>query len=452
MDWRVRGRSISDYAVKIFLSIPVLTYAVTEILICCLGNLILRLVHSLCSLAFDRFYSKYENGKITWQVPLKDKYRRKVALKKAQTYEEKTFSGVKQASGTDFYRPAESPETFGSFKKTIESKERLQTTVESRNQQNLNTITNTTERSPRLVTKKWVRQEIIWKVDRDIKEDDASLHENSAAKCQTDTGGQHEKEEISTLALEDHGMEEGEWHPRQEKACECNLRVDTKNCESKEEEHCSSKVCPLSYFNAISCKSAKENTNGLKEANTSILVSDRSTLSEERCYSSAFVNSPAATGTQAKHSPVSTPLEARGAHISKFPSPEHLDTVGVAPACVATTPNCANAARVAEEETSQTELFNSRLEDLFRNKHHKDTEVTRSDLHQSQGPLKVRNAKMEQPGKFNALHYPEIQNESQKRVKAKNVWSKHRVNNGKRFRFRFMSLRSVLRNNKMPHM
>jgi len=274
MDSGIRGRSISDYAVKIFLSISVFTYAVTEILICCLWNFILRLAHSFCSLAFDKFYNNFENGRITRQVSFKEKYHKKVALIKAQTYEETTFSGRTQASGRDLLRSAESPESFESFKKTIESKERLQTKAESRNQQNPNTITNTKERSPRLITKQWVRQEIIWKVHRDIKEDDASLHENSAVKCQTDTGGQQEKEHRSMLDLVDYRMEESEWHPRQEKAFECNLRVDKEKCERKEEELCSSKVCPLSYFNhnAISCRSTKENANGLKEANTSTCV------------------------------------------------------------------------------------------------------------------------------------------------------------------------------------
>ena len=411
----------------------------------------------LCLLAFHTFYSNSENGSKTRQVSLKNKYsRQKVAVKKARTCKETVFSSdVKQASATDFYRSVESPETFGSLKKTFESKERLQTTAESGNQQILTIITNTKERSPRLITKQWVRQEIIWKVHRDIKEDDASFHENSAAKCQTDTGGQQEKQDISTLDLDDHGTEESGWHPRQQKAFGCNLREDTDKYESKEEERCSSGVCPVSYFDDISCKSTTENTNGLKEASPSILASDRSTVSEEQCYSSANppANPPAATGAPAKHCAVSTPLEGRGAQISKFPSLEHLDTVGIAPACVAKTPNCANAKRVAQEETSQIELLNTRLESLFRDKHNKDTEVTRSAPHQSQGTLGVRNAKMEeQSGKFNAQHYPENQNESQNRVKAKNFWSKHRVNDGKRFRFRFISLRSVLRNNEMPHM
>ena len=448
MDSRVRRKSISDYAVKIFHLLPVLAYVVTEILICWLWNLSLRLVYSLCSLAFERFY------RITRQVPLKDKYyRQKVALLKATTCKETSFpSGVKKASETDFYRSAESPETLGSFKKTIEAKEILQTKAESGNEQNLNTKTNMKERSPRLITKQWVRQKIIWKMDGDIKEDDPSLHKKSAAKCQTDTGGQHGKEDISTLDLEDHGMEEREWHPRQEKAFQCYLRVDTKNCESKEEESCPSKVCPLLYFNAISCKSTTaENANGLDEANTSILVSGGSTVSEEQSYSNAFVNTPSATGPPEKHCPVSTPLEAGGAQISKLPSLEHLVTVCATPACVATTPNCANAARAVHEDTSQHELGNSCGEDLFMDKHNKDAEVTRSGSHQSQGTLEVRNAKMEKPGKFNAPRYPEIQNESLKRVKAKNVWSKYSVNNRKCSKFRFMSMRLVKKNN-MPHM
>jgi len=410
---------------------------------------------SICSLAFDKFYSNFENGRIPRQVPLKEKYCQKVALKKAPTYEDTTFSGLEQASRGDFYRSAGSPETLESFKKTIESKERLQTTVESRKQQSLNARKNAKERLPTLITKQWVRQEIIWKVHRDIKEDDALLHETSAAKCQTDTGGKQEKEDISKLDLVEHRMEESEWHPRQAKALECNLRVHKENYERTEEEHCSSKVCPVSYFNhnVISCKSTKENANGLKEANTSILVFDRSTVSGEQCYQRTVANSPAATATPAEQCPVSTPLEAGGAPVSKFPLPEHLDTVGIVPACVATTPNCANAARVVEEKTSQTELFNSHHRDLFRDKHNKEAEVTRSDHHQSQGTLDVKDTKMEQPRKFNASNYAEIQNESQKRVEAKNFWSKHRVNYGKcLIRFRFMSLRSVLRNNKMPHM
>ena len=446
MDSRVRGRSISDYAVKIFHSIPVLTYAVTEILICCLWNLSLRLVYSFCSLAIDRFY----------RITRQDKhYRQQVALLKAATCEKTSFpSGVKETSETDFYRSAESPETFGSFKKTIEPNElRPQTKEESGNQQNQNTMTSMKERLPRLITKQWVRQKIMWKMNRDIKEEDASLHKNSAAKCQTDTGGQHEKEDISTLDLDDHGMEESERHPRQEKAFECNLRKVPENCESKEEESCSSKVCPLSHFNSISCNSTTENANGLKEANTSILVSDRSTVSEEHCsYSSAFANTPSATGTPEQHCPVSTPLEAGGAQISKFPSLEHLDTVKVAPAFVATTPNCANAATVVQEETSRNILLNPRLENLFTEKHSKDAEVTKSDTHQSQGTLKLRSEKMEQHGKYNAPYYPEIQKESQKTVKAKNFWLKHIVNNGTRSKFRFMSMRLVQRNNTMPRM
>ena len=442
MDSRVGGRGISDYAVKIFHSIPVLTYAVTEILIYCLWNLSLRLVYSLCSLAFDRFY----------RITRQDKYYR---LKAATCKETHFPSGVKQTSETDFNKSAKSPEMFGSFKKTIKPKElRPQTREKSGNQQNLNTITNMKERIPRLITKQWVRQKIMWKMNRDKKKEDASLHKNSAAKCQTDTGGQHEKGDVSTLDLEDHGMEESEWHPRQEKAFEYNLRIDTENCKSKEEESCSPKVCPLSYFNTNSCNSTTEKANGLKEANTSILVSDRSTVSEEQCsYSSAFVNTPSATGTPEQHYPASTPLEAGGAQTSKFPSLEHLDTVsGVAPACVATTPNCAIAARVVQEETSQTELLNPRLEELFTDKHKKDAKVTKSDPHQSQGTLKLRNGKMEQPGKFNARHYPEIQKESKKRVKPNDFWLKHIVNNGKHSKFRFMSMRLVQRNNKVPHM
>lgn len=449
MDLRVRRKSISDYAVKIFLSIPVFTYTVTEILICYLWNLILRLVYRLCTLAFDRF------SRITRQVPLKDNYyHQKVALLKARTCKETSFpSGVKKANETDFYRSAESPETLGSIKKTIESKEpRPQTKAASGNQQNPNTKTNMNERSPRLITKQWVKQKIIWKIDRDKKEDDASLHKNSAEKCHTDTGGQHEKEDISTLDLEDHGMEESDWHPRQEKALEYNLKVDTENCESKGEERCSSKVCPVSYFNAISCKSTTENANGLKEANTSILVSDGSIVSKQHCYSSAFVNTASATGTPEKHSPVSTPLEAGGAQISKLPSLEQLDTGCVAAACVAKTPSCVNAARAVQEETSQHELLNSHVEDLFMDKHNKDAEVTRSGSHQSQGTLEIRNAKMEQKGKFNEPHNPKIQHESKKRVKAKNFWSKYRTNYGKCSKFRFMSTRLVQRNSNMPHM
>lgn len=459
MDSRVRGRSISDYAVKIFLLIPVLTYAVTEILISCFWNFILRFVYELCSLALDRFYSNFENGRMIQQVSLKDENsRQNVALVKAQTCKETTFSGVVSASEKVFYRSAKSPETFGSFKKTIESKERLQTKEESLNQQNLNTITNTEERTPQLITKQWVRQETIWKVDRDIKEEGALLHKNSAAKCQSDAGGKHEKEEvfsgekISTLDLEDHGRKERECRPRQQKYLECNLSGDSKNCESKEVEgSCRRKVCPLSYLNAISCESIKENVNGLKQANKS--VSDRSGVSEEQSYSSALVNSHAATETPAKHCPVSTPLEAGQAQTSNFPSSKHLDTVSIAPVCVVTTSDCANVTRVVEEDTCQTELLNTLLEGLVRDRYSKEAEATTSmtgDPHQSHRTFEVRNAKMEWPGKFNAPHYLEIQNESQKRVKAKNSWSKHRVKQVKRSRLCFGSLRSVLQNNRMP--
>ena len=452
MDSRVRGRSISDYVVKIFYLIPVLTYAVTEIIICCLWNLLLRLAYSLCSLALDRVYSNFENGTMTRQVPFKDKNSRH----KAPTCKETTSSPeVKQANKTGFYRSTKSPETFTSFEKTIESKGRLQTKTESRNQQNPITLKNTKKRTLQLIIKQWAIQEIIWKADRDLKEEGALLHKNSAAKCQTDTGGKHEKEElisgeeISTLELEDLGVEESERRPRQEKALECSLRVDKETSQSKKEEgSCRPKVCPFSYLNASSCEGAKENAHGLKEANTCILASDRSAVSEEQCCSSVLVKAHAPTDTL--HYSGLTPLEAGGAQTNSLS--EHLEAVGVAPACVATKPDCANTTRVADGDTCQTELL---LEDLFRDKYNKDAEVSRSDPHQPQDTFEVRNAKIEQPGKFNAPHYPEVENESQKIqkcVNAKKFWSKHRLNHGKLSRFRFTSLRSVLRNKKMPHM
>lgn len=442
MDSRVQGRSISDYAIKIFYLIPVFTYAATEILICCLWNLVLRLVYGSCSLALDSFCSNFNNGTMTRQVPFKDSQnsRQKVALIKSPICKETTFSqGVKQGNKKDFCRSAKSPETFTSFKKTIKPEEMLQTKAENPNQQSLNTITNTKERTPQLRTKQWVTQEKIWKVDRDIKKDSASFHKNSAAKCQTDAGAEHEKEELlseeerTTLELEDLGGEESE------------CRREKENYESKEEGGCRSKVCPFSYTS--SCEGAKEHKNGLKEPNMSILVSDSSAVLEEQFYSSALVEAHVATDTPEKHCPRSTSFEAGEAQTSSLP--EHREKVGIAPACIATTPQCANTIRLADGDTCHIELL---PEDLLRDQQSKDAQVTRSitDPYQSQGTLEVRNAKLE-PRPINAPHYP-IQTESQERVKAKNFWPRLRVNHGILSKIRFMSLRSDLRNDKMPHM
>ena len=440
MDSRVRGRSISDYAVKIFYLIPVFTYAATEVLICCLWNLVLRLVYGLCSLAHDSFCSNFNNGKMTRQVTFKDSQnsRQKVALIKSPICKETTFSqGVKQGNKKDFCRSAKSPETFTSFKKTIKPQEMLQTKVENPNQQSLNTIKNTKERTPQLRTKQWVTQEKIWKVDRDIKEDSASFHKNSAAKCQTHAGAEQEKEELlseeerTTLELEDLGGEESE------------CRREKENYESKE-GGCRSNVCPFSYTS--SCEGAKEHENGLKEPNMSILVSDSSAVLEEQFYSSALVEAHIATDTPEKHCPRSTSLEAGEAQTSSLP--EHRDKVGIAPACIATTPECGNTTRLADGDICHIELL---PEDLLRDQQNKDAQVTRSitDPYQSQGTLEVRNAKME-PRPMNAPQYP-IQTETQERVKAKNYWPRLRVNHGILSKFRFMSLRSDLRNDKMPH-
>lgn len=436
MDSRVRGRSISDYAVKIFYLIPVFTYAATEILICCLWNLVLRLVYGLCSLALDSFCSNFNNGTMTRQVPFKDSQnsRQKVALIKSPICKETTFSqGVKQGNKKDVCRSAKSPETFTSFKKTIKPEEMLQTKAENPNQQSLNTITNTKERTPQLRTKQRVTQEKIWKVDRDIKEDSASFHKNSAAKCQTDAGAEHEKEELlseeerTTLELEDLGGEESK------------CRQEKENYESKEEGGCRSKVCPFSYTS--SCEGAKEHKNGLKEPKMSILVSDSSVVLEEQFYSSALVEAHIATDTPEKHCPGSTSLEAGEAQTSSLP--EHREKVGIAPAC-----ECANTTRLADGDTCHIELL---PEDLFRDQQNKYAQVPRSitDPYQSQGTLEVRNAKLE-PRPINAPHYP-IQTESQERVKAKNFWPRLRVNHGILSKFR-LSLRSDLRNKKMPHM
>jgi len=375
---------------------------------------------------------------MTRQPPFKDSQnsRQKVALIKSPICKETTFSqGVKQGNKKDFCRSAKSPETFTSFKKTIKPEEMLQTKAENPNQQSLNAITNTKERTPQLGKKQWVTQEKIWKVDRDIKEDNASFHKNSAAKCQTDAEAEHEKEELlseeerTTLELEDLGGEESE----------CRREKD--NYESKEEGGCRSKVCPFSYTN--SCEGAKEHKNGLKEPNMSILKSDSSAVLEEQFYSSALVEAHIATDTRARYCPGSTSLEAGEAQTSSLP--EHREKVGIAPACIATTPECANTTRLADGDTCHIELL---PEDLFRDQQNR---VTRSitDPYQSQGIPEVRNAKLE-PRPINAPHYP-IQTESQERVKAKNFWPRLRVNHGILSKFR-LSLRSDLRNDKMPHM
>jgi len=375
---------------------------------------------------------------MTRQPPFKDSQnsRQKVALIKSPICKETTFSqGVKQGNKKDFCRSAKSPETFTSFKKTIKPEEMLQTKAENPNQQSLNAITNTKERTPQLGKKQWVTQEKIWKVDRDIKEDSASFHKNSAAKCQTDAEAEHEKEELlseeerTTLELEDLGGEESE----------CRREKD--NYESKEEGGCRSKVCPFSYTN--SCEGAKEHKNGLKEPNMSILKSDSSAVLEEQFYSSALVEAHIATDTRARYCPGSTSLEAGEAQTSSLP--EHREKVGIAPACIATTPECANTTRLADGDTCHIELL---PEDLFRDQQNR---VTRSitDPYQSQGIPEVRNAKLE-PRPINAPHYP-IQTESQERVKAKNFWPRLRVNHGILSKFR-LSLRSDLRNDKMPHM
>ena len=439
MDSRVRGRSISDYAVKIFYLIPVFTYAATEVLICCLWNFVLRLVYGLCSLTLDSFCSNFNNGTMTRQVPFKDSQnsRQKVALIKSPICKETTFfQGVKQGNKKDFCRSAKSPETFTSFKK--KPQEMLQTKAENPNQQSLNTITNTKERTPQLRTKQWVTKEKIWKVDRDIKEDSASFHKNSAAKCQTDAGAEHEKEELlseeerTTLELEDLGGE----------GSDC--RQEKENYESKD-GGCRSKVCHCSYTS--SCEGAKEHKHGLKEPNTSILVSDSSTVLEEQFYSSAVVEAHITTDTPEKHCPRSTSLEAGEAQTSSLP--EHREKVGIVPACIATTPECATTTRPADGDTCHIELL---PEDLLRDQQNKDAQVTRpiTDPYQSQGTLEVRNAKLESRP-INVPRYP-IQTESQERVKAKNVWPRLRVNHGILSKFRFMSLRSDLRNDKMPHM
>jgi len=175
----------------------------------------------------------------------------------------------------------------------------------------------------------------------------------------------------------------------------------------------------------------------------SILKSDSSAVLEEQFYSSALVEAHIATDTRARYCPGSTSLEAGEAQTSSLP--EHREKVGIAPACIATTPECANTTRLADGDTCHIELL---PEDLFRDQQNR---VTRSitDPYQSQGIPEVRNAKLE-PRPINAPHYP-IQTESQERVKAKNFWPRLRVNHGILSKFR-LSLRSDLRNDKMPHM
>ncbi len=433
MDPRVQRRSIFNLAVEIVLLFPFLTYAVTEILVCFFWSLILRLFYDMCSLVLDGFYSR----KNTRQVPHNDKnFRQNDTLIKSHLQKETNSPGAKPARDIDFYSSAKSSEKFSSFKKTSETRKKLQSKEESQFKRSLNTKENKEERTPRLITKQWVTREIILKVDGDtanIKEYEALLHDHS------DTEGKHDKkdgcsrEEISKLDLEDHGGQGREWDPRQEDTFNCNLRAYREDCQSKEvKESCRPQV-------AVSCDSTKENGKAVKQANVSI--SDRSGVSEEKSHTGTLVIPRTATGTPVKHRRVSATLETREIQPS-------TDT--------AITSNCANETRLVQEDTAQTGLSNAPLKGTNRDRHSKEAKVTLSltaDSHQSNGTVAVsKTMGCGALGKFNAKHHLAMQNENQKRVKATSSQPKVRTEQVKHSRLHFTraSRRLVLRNSTMP--
>ena len=448
----------------------------------------------MCSLAFDGFY----RDKKTRQVPLLNdtNSHQNDALIKLQLLKESNSPWIKPAGDTDFYNSAMSSEKFGSIKETITTTKKVQTNDESQTQQSLNTKENTEERTPRLITKQWVTQEMIWKVDKDtpnIKKDEALLHEHSAANYQSDAQAKHEiedicsreeisapdledyrghgsewdptqentlncdlradrenesnevkgnvcsREEISTSNLQDHEINESEWDPRQGNNLNCNLGADTENNESREVK--GPEVCRLSNLNDVSCDSARENVKGFKQPN-------KSGAYDEKSHAGTLIVSCAATGTPVRHFPVPATLQMGEIQASEIPSPELLD---IAPTDIATTSDSANITGQVQEDTY---YYTAQTDSLLG--HVKEAEVTMTvtadaDSHQSYDTIAVRKAKGPSSGQFNAPHYLGMQTKNQGRVKTTSSQPK-RTEQVKHSRLRFAraSRRSVLRNNTMP--
>ena len=452
MDSRVQRRSIINLAVEFFLLFPFLTYAITEILVCFFWNLTLRLFHHIFSLALDGYYS----GKKTRQVtPNNYNPCQNEALIKSQLHKESNSPRATQASETDICRPAKSSEqNFGSFKKRGKTKKEESQTKENRE-----------TRTPRLITKQWVTQEIIWNMDRNtasLNEEGTLLHACSAAKCQSDAVGKHDvysREEISTPDLADSGRKDSEWGLRKENAFICNLhvRAGMEDCESKElKGSCHPQVCSLSNLNAASSDSRMENVRGLTQAN--MPISDCSGVSEEKSHAGTQVISSAATGSPVEHRPTGTPAEYRPlptalqtgqASGSKFQSTE---TLNITPTNTDTTPNRVNVTRLVQEGSPHTDSLTRGPPEDRRIKEEVSVTTNAVGPHESYGTLVVRKAKGKSSEKLSVLQHLGLRNENQSRVKATSSQPKLRTEHVKHSRLRFARApsRSVLRNIRMP--
>ena len=453
MDSRVQRRNIINLAVEFFLLVPFLTYAITEILVCFFWNLILRLFHNMFSLPLHGFYS----GKKTWQVtPHNDNSCQNEALIKSQLHKESNSPRATQASETDICRPVKSSEqNCGSFKKRGKTKKEESQTKENRE-----------TRTPRLITKQWVTQEIIWNMDRNtasLNEEGTLLHECSVAKCQSDAVGKHDDvcstEEISTPDLVDSGRKDSEWGLRKENTFICNLhvRAGMEDCESKElKESCHPQVSSLSNLNAVSCDSTKENITGFTQAN--MPISDCSGVSEEKSHAGNAVISSAATGSSVEHRPTGPPVEHRPlpaalqtgeASGSKFPS---TATLHITPTNTATTSNRANATRLVKEGSPHTDSLTRGPPEDRRVKEEVSVTTNSVGPHETYGTLLVRKAKGKSSEKLNVLHHLGMRNENQRKVKATSSQPKLRTEHVKHSRLRFARVpsRSALRNSRMP--
>ena len=206
MDRRSRRKNVSNLAVVIIFLIPIIAYAVTEILICFFWNLILRALHELCCFFHEALYKNFENGKTTRRELVEAQNSPQYeTLVTSQLHQQMNSSSqhVKEESDRDFYRSTESPVSAGYFNKTSEKKEKLQAEETSLNKQSVEKDANNNDGSskqrPQLVRKQWITRNITWKVTRDTvntKLDDVILHTNSAAGCQINSQGKQMEEDV----------------------------------------------------------------------------------------------------------------------------------------------------------------------------------------------------------------------------------------------------------------
>ena len=304
MDLMKPRRSFFDHVIEILLLTTVLAYAVTEILVCFLWNLALRIQQELCSLVSQGFQGSCKHGKLLRNDNNSQNYKTKPVTAHLPKADKSIFTNqstkleteIKPGCDAESCWPLRS-EAFRCRKKMNAAEDGSKTKDEHFNLQGAKTKAGKNERTekPRLMATQWVIHKNVYKVgENGVNKKDALSHRNSNTHRQSDSEGGNEKKVVCAqgkLFLVDSedqryflGEKEGgvdlsqgifDSQVRRRRVNKGDVETFTKNTEMIESDHLRPKEDGLD--------SAKRRVVGCKQYYTPL--SDWSGVAEEKGHS-----------------------------------------------------------------------------------------------------------------------------------------------------------------------